>query len=250
MAAARLTPYALAFGDAGLDARLFAALSREAEEHGVDTRSPERFAFLTVAADALREVLPDDAPAVAQEQLRALIFHAYNFWRAGQPTYLFDSSVIRFLAEAAPSLQGWELRLPGASSMYVQLPRNLFWASIAPETTPEPVDGFFVTGGGARLHLLLVLGLRPEREGFSAIPVDASVDAGAPALWAATPGRDQGRDFANVLPGGELGGLYSVVTDAEALKLAVSALWYIDRHPEDVIEGGGIYRVVFARSPE
>ncbi|MDQ3310315.1 MAG: hypothetical protein M3497_09345, partial [Gemmatimonadota bacterium] len=60
----------------------------------------------------------------------------------------------------------------------------------------------------------------------------------------AMPGREQGRDFANILPGGELGGLYSVVTDAEVLKLAVSALWYVDRHPEDVIAEDGVHRVI------
>lgn len=243
MAEARLTPYALAFGDAGLDVLFFPALSREAEEHGVDTRSPERFAFLTVAADALRAMLPDDAPTPAREQLRALIFHAYDFWRTGQHSYRVDASVLRFLVEAAPPLTGWELRLP-RSSLYVQLARNLFWARVEPEATPEPLDGFFITGDGTELNVLTVLGLRPDRDGFSVIPVHAPAAADAPAAWVAMPGREQGRDFANILPGGELGGLYSVVTDAEVLKLAVSALWYVDRHPEDVIAEDGVHRVI------
>lgn len=243
MAEARLTPYALAFGDAGLAARFFPALAREAEEHGVDTRSPERFAFLTVAADALRAILPDGAPRPAREQLRALIFHAYNFWRTGQHSYQVDASVLRFLVEAAPPLAGWELRLPHAS-LYVQLARNLFWARVEPGATPEPLDGFFISGDGTQLNVLMILGLRPDRDGFSVIPVHAPVAVDAPAAWAAMPGREHGRDFANILPGGELGGLYSVVTDAEVLKLAVSALWYMDRHPEDVTAEDGVHRVV------
>ncbi len=249
MAPSRLTPYALAFGDAGLDARHFPALSLEAAEHGVDTRSPARFAFLTLAADVLREMLPEDAPAAAREQLRALVFHAFNFWRAGQHTYLVDAPVVRYLVETFPALQNWEMHLP-QTSIYVQLPRNLFWARVAPEATPEPLDGFFIVGDGIRLHMLLVLGLRADRAGFSLIPVDADVASGAPARWAGAPGRDQGRDFANILPGGELGRLYSVVTDAEALKLAVSVLWYIDCHPEDVVTGDDVHRVVFAGSTE
>lgn len=249
MAEARLTPYALAFGAAGIDARFFPALSREAEEHGVDTRSPERFAFLTVAADALRKMLPDGAPSAAWEPFRALLFHAYNFWCSGRHTYLVDAPVLRFLVEAVPSLRGWELRLP-QSSIYVQLPRNLFWARVEPEATPEPLDGLFVTGDGAQLQVLMVLGLRPDRAGFSVIGVHAPMGADAPGSWAAMPGREQGRDFANILPGGDLGGLYSVVTDAEALKLAVSALWYLDRYPQDVVPTDGVHRVVFAGSSE
>ena len=41
-------------------------------------------------------------------------------------------------------------------------------------------------------------------------------------------------DFENVLPGGEIAGLYSILTTAEALKLVARALWYIENHAEDV----------------
>jgi hypothetical protein len=52
-------------------------------------------------------------------------------------------------------------------------------------------------------------------------------------VWA-EPGRDQGRDFENVLPGGEIAGLYSILTTAEAFKLVARVLWYVENHAEDV----------------
>jgi hypothetical protein len=50
--------------------------------------------------------------------------------------------------------------------------------------------------------------------------------------WAVERAREGGEDFATTLPGGELDGLYSVVTVAEALKLAARAFAYMARTPE------------------
>jgi hypothetical protein len=79
-----------------------------------------------------------------------------------------------------------------------------------------------------------VLGMRRDRAGFSIIPFYTEVGPGIAADWAETPGREGARDFENVLPGGEMAGLYSILTTAEALKLLARALWYVDAHPEDV----------------
>ncbi|HEU4562177.1 MAG TPA: hypothetical protein VFS20_30390, partial [Longimicrobium sp.] len=131
-----------------------------------------------------------------------------------------------------------------APSVYVQLPPKLFWASIATDIPPEPVDGFFVTVadesdplGGAyqELNVLMVLGLRRGRAGFSVIPFETEVGPGIPAIWADTAGREGGaRDFENILPGGEMAGLYSILTTTEALKLLARTMWYVDQHPNDV----------------
>lgn len=239
---ARLTPYELVFVDAAVAG--FPRIARDAELNALDPAHPESFAFIPAVGEALRELLPPDAPPDALEQYRALFFHAFNFWGAGRPLYLLEPAVARFLVEAAPALAGWEVALP-ADACYLQLPANLFWGSIAPDVPPEPVDGFFVTravGEDAlgipyqRLDALMVLGLRRERAGFSVIPFHAAVASGVAAQWVGEPAREQGADFASVLPGGELAGLYSIVTVGEALKLLVRALWYIDRHPEGVLE--------------
>jgi hypothetical protein len=237
-----LTPYEMAFGDAGIENRFFPKLLEEAEQMGEDPAHRERFGFLTLAGDAAREIVPDEAPPEALEDYRALLYHAFNFWRFGRRVYALEPAVARFLVEAAPALEGWELTLPHPS-VYVQLPPKLFWASVSTDVPPEPVDGFFATLARANdplgpayhdLQVLMALGLRRGRAGFSVISFDTEVGPGIPRVWAETPGREGAADFENILPGGEIAGLYSILTHAEALKLLARALWFIDQHPEAI----------------
>lgn len=237
-----LSPYEMAFGEAGFETRIFPRIQAEADEHGEDPTLRERFGFLTLAADAAREMVPPEATVEALEEYRALLYHAFNFWRFGRRTYVLEPAVARYLVEAAPALAGWELSLP-APSVYLRLPPNLFWASISTDVPPEPVDGFFATVADGRdalgapfqeLQVLMVLGLRRARAGFSVIPFATEAGPGIPATWAEAPGREGARDFANILPGGEMAGLYSILTTTEALKLLARALWYVESHPADV----------------
>ena len=237
-----LTPYEMVFGEAGFENRTFPRVLSEAEANGEDPARRERFAFLSVASEAVRELVPVELPAAAVEEYRALFYHAFNFWRFGRRGYVLDASLARYLVEAAPALEGWDLAMPHPS-VYVQLPPKLFWASIATDVPPEPVDGFFATiSAGADplgpayhdLQVLMALGLRRGRAGFSVIPFETEVGPGIPRVWAETPGREGARDFENILPGGEIAGLYSILTHAEALKLLARALWYVHTHPEDV----------------
>jgi hypothetical protein len=239
---ARLTPYEMVFGEAGFENRVFPTLLDESEAVNEDPASRERFSFLSLAADALRDIIPADAPREALEQHRALLYHSFNFWRFGRRLYLLDRAVARYLVEAAPGLEGWDLRVPHPT-VYVQLPGNLFWASISPDTPPEPVDGFFVVESRGldplgppyrHLEVLLVLGMRRERAGFSIIPLDLEVGPGMADDWAA-PSREGGPDFVSTLPGGDIAGIYSILTTFEALKLLARILWYVDAHPEDVV---------------
>jgi hypothetical protein len=239
---ARLTPYELVFAEAGFEARVFPSLQDEAEGMGDDPASRERFAFLSLAGDALRDIIPAEATREALEQHRALLFHSFNFWRFGRRFYLLEKPVARYLVESSPDLDGWEMRLPHPA-IYVQLPANLFWASIAADVPPEPVDGFFaVESRGSdplgppyrQIEVLMVLGIRRERAGFSIIPFDLEVGPGMSAEWVNAPARDGG-DFASVLPGGEAAGLYSILTTGEAMKLLARALWYVHAHPHDVV---------------
>jgi hypothetical protein len=77
---------------------------------------------------------------------------------------------------------------------------------------------------GELLHLLAVSGIVPGRPGFSAIPLPALALPDVEA-WLSQTARDpsQGADFQTTLPGGELGGLYSIETPAELVKLAARA---------------------------
>jgi hypothetical protein len=238
----------LVFTEGDFESVVFPRIAREALENEVDPAEPERFEFLSVAADVIREVTPEDAPPEALDQYRLLLFHAFNFWRSGRPLFVLDPAAARFLVESTSSLQGWSFTMP-ADSIYLQLPANLFWSSISPEIAPEPIDGFFLTETVrpdhrrelvGHLEVLVVLGIRRSRAGFSVIPLRTELAPFADEVWA-TPERSGG-DFRNVLPGGEISGLYSILTTGEVLKLLARVFAYADRHPQDLIAfptGGG-----------
>lgn len=239
---ARLTPFELAFSGPDFDSRLFPLLQEEARSAGSDPANPARFGFLTHAADALRELVPHETPPEQLDQHRALLYQAFNFWRLGKRVYLFEKAVLRFLVEAAPGMEGWSLELPHPA-VYLQLPSNLFWAQVTPDSVPEPVDGIFATAFSdadvlgepfQSVEALLVLGIRRQREGFSVIPFRTETGPGINPGWGAEPARPTGGDFANILPGGEIDGLYSVLTTTEALKLLARCCWYLAKHPEEV----------------
>ena len=236
----RLTPYELVFTER-FEGEVFPEIDADAQQTGSDPSDPDAFQLLAAVGAAVREVVPEDAPADALKQYRALLYHAFNLWRMGKRLYVVEPSVARYLIEPAPEQDAWDLALPHPSA-YLQLPANLFWGSIAPDATPEPVDGFFVTSSEGidplgkpflRLALLVVMGIRRNRAGFSVIPVDTEAGPGIPPPWLA-PGREDGSDFQSILPGGELSGLYSILTSGEVLKLVSRLLWYVDRFSEAV----------------
>ena len=241
--AGRRTPYELVFGEAEFEGAVFPRIRAEAEAQGVDTRVAERFGFLSLAGDVIRSIVPEETPPEALEQYRALFHQSYNFWSYGKRLYVVEPAIARYLVEAAPSTESWEPVAPHPA-LYLQLPPNLFWGSIATGTPPEPVDGFFVTQADEtdaagvdfrRIEVLAVLGIRRDRAGFSVIPFSTEAGPGIGVEWMSAPGRDAGSDFENVLPGGEIGGLYSIVTTTEALKLVGRLLWYLDAYPADVV---------------
>ncbi|HEX6926945.1 MAG TPA: hypothetical protein VF167_16090 [Longimicrobiaceae bacterium] len=240
----RITPYEVAFADTAYESEVFPAIAADAQFHGSDPLRLEPFSMLPATSEAVRSFVPPEAPAEAVEQYRTLLYHGYNYWSLGHTTYLLHPAAARFLVEAQPSMEGWELVLP-RPSFYIQLPQNLFWGSIAPDATPEQVDGMFVTGYPVtgrsgdlfqRLEVLMVLGLRRDRAGFSVIPFDTEAGPGIASLWADAGTRDSGTEFESVLPGGAMSGLYSLVTVGEVLKLLGRILWYIDTFPGDVSE--------------
>jgi hypothetical protein len=240
---ARQTPYELVFSEGDFESRVFPAIRAEAVEHGVDSLELGRFDFLSTAADAIRGLTPEDAPPDALDQYRSLLFHAYHFWLHGYRLFLLDRAVARLLAESAPDLTEWDVSAPAASG-YIQLPANLFWSSISPDAPPEPVDGFFFTispvsdplGGLAdSLQLLMVLGIRRDRAGFSVIRIDTLLDPSILEGTAETDGSDRDR-FQSTLPGGDIAGLFSILTSREAVDLALRAFWYMARFPDGAVQ--------------
>src|SRR5262249_61594604 len=76
----------------------------------------------------------------------------------------------------------------------------------------EPMDGCFVHSAGDELRVLGIFGVRPEREGFSAVET-----AGRRPLALERP--DGSPLFSPVLTGGQAAGLFSIVGGEELLEL-------------------------------
>lgn len=230
LAAPRLTPYDLAFGRDALDDRLFPPIAEEAAARDLPLHDPERFLFLS-SVGRLLQAVGGDASGSAGEELRQhgrLLFHAFHHWRAGRRTLAVDEPALRRLLGEQPEVDAWRLTVP-APAGYLQLPTNLVWAAPAEGTPPEPADGFFWTllrEGEPALQVLLVLGVRQDRPGFSVIPVTGIPDP--EPHWAGVDARPGGTDFETTLPGGELDRLFSIETPAEILKLASLCFWRLD----------------------
>lgn len=221
----RLTPYELAFGGARFSEDVFPAIAEDARRCGADPWRRVEFTRLESVAALLEEVLPEGDDAAAVDQYLHTLYHAYHFWSAGCPIYAFGASVLRALVESPPDLSGWRFRAP-RPALYIELARNLFWAEVS-GGAPEPVEGLHLVCEGGRgsseIELLLVLGMRAERPGFSVAGV--SFDPGRlPAVAGA-------ETFRSDIPGAELAGLYSLRKISEAAALALRSLWYIDANP-------------------
>lgn len=219
----------------------FPGLLSEMEARGVAPHDPAGFVMLGGTGHLIRELMLAETgtdaageqwqglPPEAVAELGALLFHAFRFWHEGRRVLELERAAARYLVESAPAPDAWRMGAP-APAGYVQLPRNLFWTPGTDDRPPEPLDGFFWSVNG-RLDVLLCAGVRPGRPGFTAVPVGAELDADGVAPWPGMDARPGGRDFGNVLPGGELEGLYAVTNPAEALKLACLCFWHTEREP-------------------
>ncbi len=236
----RQDPYELVFGAESMDERLFPPIAEEAEAREQPLTDPDRFVFLSSVGKLLQAIAgsepyaggetPREEDREAVRQYGRLLFHAFHFWRGGKVRTEVGEERLRWLLDDVTTVGDWELRTPAAAG-YLRLPRHLVWAAPAPDLPPEPVDGLFWMHDRpdddlARLHVLLTLGVRSDRAGFSVIPATGILDH--ERHWAEVEGRPDGTDFETTLPGGEMDRLYSIESAAEALKLASLAFWELD----------------------
>lgn len=238
----RLTPYEMVFGHAYFEEDRFAASRDEAAALGAETSRPEEFVRLSSVTQLLQDLLPEGASGLDLEKHAQLLFQAYNFWRFGRSLWALEAGLARELVEPEPEVGSWELTPPDPAG-YIQFPRHLFWSRIEEEASPEPVDGIFWTMVGeedparppySRIDVLLVLGMRADRAGFSTIVVSRDEFAQPLGHWADGPARPEGRDFENILPGGELQDWLGLLTEAEVLKLVSRIFWYTAANPDSI----------------
>lgn len=228
----RTTPYERVFGDERFEVRDFPAIREEAVTRGLNPGRRDEFALVSRVGLLLQELAPEDADRQTFAAHRETLFHVYHFWAAGRRIYAFEAPVLRRLVDSPPVMDGWTPRAPAASA-YVELPRQVFWGAVAEGMPPEPVEGFFLraepesaVGPIRTLDLLLILGLRPNRAGFSQVGLTEEIEE-VTAL-------EEGSAFRSDIPGADLAGLYSVQRSSEATLLALRTLWYLDTHPEAV----------------
>jgi hypothetical protein len=228
----RPSPYDMVFGHELFGDRYFPAIAEEAAERGIDTWHPERFAQLKEVVGLLRRLMPAELAADGSDGLAAgfaaqyvrLLYQAFHFWLADCPHYEIGEERLRAMLEAGAVTAA----PPPVRAGYVRLPRHLVWGRTEAGAAAEPVDGFFWTSTAARsaaleagrLDVLLALGVRAGRGGFSIVDAGLDLEEHPAHAWQGVNVREAGRDFENILPGGELDGLYGVVSAGEALKLA------------------------------
>ena len=106
-------------------------------------------------------------------------------------------------------------------------------------SAPESVDGLFwtVTGAG-RLHVLPIVGVRPDRPGFGTLSMPDAPLAHAES-WVHASVRDPGPDYASRLPGADLDALYAFEAAGEVLKLLARFFAYVGSTPT-ALEVAGI----------
>lgn len=245
MTGTRPTPWDVVFSDETFESTTFPAIEREAAERDIDPSTPDQFLLLSTVGTLLHELAPDAEPSAAGglqpiDAVRAfgpLAFQAFNFRRHDRTVVELDEADTRSLLGARDAIGDWSFKVP-APAGYLQLPRNLVWAHVADDVPAEPADGIFWTvTSSERTHaaeephaiaLLLVLGLREDRPGFTVVDATAS-PPDPPGHWGDTDAREDGGDFENILPGGELSSLHGIVTVAELFKLVSRAFHQLDR---------------------
>ena len=200
----------------------FDDIKTEAADRGVDVRERERFSMLVAVGELLRTLLPEDAPADAFVEVAGLVFYAYHFRLHGSQSFDIPEPVLRELLSTGFAA-GPTQTVPPINAGYIMLPRNRVWSRITDDAHAEALDGFFFCGH----DVLFILGLMPGRPGFSIMEVKAAAVGDAHTGIAELKARDEGEDFANVLPGGELQGHFAITNNVEALKLAARCFWHL-----------------------
>jgi len=214
----RPTPFDLLFGERAGD---LAALTSAAAAAGRDPSDRSDFALVPEVQRLLEQLgspeLIAQHPEAAEEYLQLL--HAL---------YRFDAAGRHLVAPARQQLERWCLRLPPAAApevpggaCYLQLPEQGWWAQRATGDPHEPVDGMFLVASprADEITLLVVLGLRSGRGGFTQVTIHAR-----PGDFAAARGMRRDPPFAPIMDGGTAAGVRSLATAAEVLTLAHLAL--------------------------
>lgn len=204
----RPTPFDLVFTRA--TETVFPAIRAALARAGQNPADRDAFLMVPDVVALLHDLRPEEGLGDGMDQLVALVHHAYLLWDAGLLTLPLSAERTASLLEASPAASFGADHAPRA--YYAQLADRQVWARVVDDFPAEPMDGCFVYTAGDDLRVLGIFGLRPEREGFSAVEA-----AGPRPLGLERP--DGSPLFSPVLAGGAAAGLYSLLGGEELLEL-------------------------------
>lgn len=205
---ARPTPFDLVFAHTA--ETVFPTIRSALERGGYDPADRDAFLLVPEVVSLLHDLRPAEGLGEGMDQLVALVHHAYLLWDAGALTLPIPADRLAAMLDA-PAPPSPELHEP-PRAYYAQLLDRQVWARVIDDQTAEPMDGCFVHAAGDDLRVLGIFGLRPDREGFSAVET-----AGPRPRGLERP--DGTALFSPVLAGGQAAGLYSLLGAEELLEL-------------------------------
>lgn len=210
----RPTPFDLVFHRVAESS--FPRIAASLTASGADPADRDAFLMDREVITLLHDLRPEEGLGEAMDQMVALVHHAYLSWAAGAVTISVSRADAEELLSAGPSGEETPQEVP---SYYAQFPERMIWASVIEDEVPEPLDGVFVSPApGGDLRVLGIFGLRPERDGFSAVEASGS--------RAAHLAREDGSAlFDPTLEGGAAAGLRSIIGEAELLELGWRTRW-------------------------
>ena len=204
----RPTPFDLVFSS--IAETVFPTIRAALERGGHAAADRDAFLLIPEVVTLLHDLRPEDGLGEGMDQLVALVHHAYLLWDAGALTLPLTADRLAGMLDG-PAPASPDPREP-PRAYYAQLLDRQVWARVVDDGAAEPMDGCFVHAAGDDLRVLGIFGLRPDRDGFSAVetvgprPDDLERPDGT-AL------------FSPALAGGQAAGLYSIVGAEELLEL-------------------------------
>jgi hypothetical protein len=204
---ARPTPFDLVFARSA--ETVFPLIRASLERGGQVATDRDAFLMVPEVVSLLHDLRPEEGIGEGMDQLVALAHHAYLLWEAGVLTLPITADRLTALLATPPASP--ELDDP-PRAFYAQLLDRQVWAKVIDDEAAEPMDGCFVHPANGELRVLGIFGLRPDREGFSAVETAGPRPRGLE--------RPDGTPlFSPVLRGGDAAGLYSLVGAEELLEL-------------------------------
>ena len=205
---ARPTPFDLVFAHTA--ETVFPAIRSALERGGHDPADRDAFLMVPEVVSLLHDLRPEEGLGEGMDQLVALVHHAYLVWDAGALTLPIPAIRVSALLES-PAPPSPDLGGP-PRAYYAQLLDRQVWARVIDDEAAEPMDGCFVHAADGALRVLGIFGLRPDRDGFSAVETMGPRPHGLE--------RPDGTPlFSPVLAGGQAAGLYSLIGAEELLEL-------------------------------